>query len=197
MAKANIPVEFNPIDVRKVEAALARIKSQAQGVNFGKGAESIGKLSKPLGRINGQVSEFQKSLEASNARVLAFGASVLVINKLSEAFASLITNTVKVEATFAKINIILGGTTKELEKFGNGIFRVAQQTATSFDQVAEGALELARQGLGVEESLSRVETALKLVRVAGIDSQKAVSGLTAAIKGFESQGLTVAKLPTN
>jgi len=194
MAKANIPVEFNPIDVRKVEAALARIKSQAQGVNFGKGAESIGKLSKPLGRINGQVSEFQKSLEASNARVLAFGASVLVINKLSEAFASLITNTVKVEATFAKINIILGGTTKELEKFGNGIFRVAQQTATSFDQVAEGALELARQGLGVEESLSRVETALKLVRVAGIDSQKAVSGLTAAIKGFESQGLTVAKI---
>ena len=189
-----IPVEFNPIDVRKVEAALARIKSQAQGVNFGKGAESIGKLSKPLGRINGQVSEFQKSLEASNARVLAFGASVLVINKLSEAFASLITNTVKVEATFAKINIILGGTTKELEKFGNGIFRVAQQTATSFDQVAEGALELARQGLGVEESLSRVETALKLVRVAGIDSQKAVSGLTAAIKGFESQGLTVAKI---
>ena len=194
MAKANIPVEFNPIDVRKVEAALARIKSQAQGINFGKGAESIGKLSKPLGRINGQVSEFQKSLEASNARVLAFGASVLVINKLSEAFASLITNTVKVEATFAKINIILGGTTKELEKFGNGIFRVAQQTATSFDQVAEGALELARQGLGVEESLSRVETALKLVRVAGIDSQKAVSGLTAAIKGFESQGLTVAKI---
>ena len=59
MAKANIPVEFNPIDVRKVEAALARIKSQAQGVNFGKGAESIGKLSKPLGRINGQVRNFK------------------------------------------------------------------------------------------------------------------------------------------
>lgn len=192
MAKANVPVSFNPVDTRKVEAALARIQSQAKGVNFGKGAESINKLSRPLGKITGQASEFQKSLEASNARVLAFGASVAVINKLSEAFGALVTNTVKVEAAFAKINVILGGTKSEIQAFGDGIFKVAQQTATSFDQVADGALELARQGLGVAESLSRVETALKLVRVAGIDSKEAVAGLTAAIKGFEGAGLTVA-----
>ena len=133
-------------------------------------------------------------MEASNARVLAFGASVAVINKLSQAFGALVANTVKVEATFAKINTILGGTERQLQQFGNGIFKVAQATATSFDQVAEGALELARQGLSVEESLSRVETALKLVRVAGIDSEQAVAGLTAAIKGFEGAGLTVAAI---
>ena len=106
----------------------------------------------------------------------------------------LVSNTIKVEATFAKINTILGGTQKELTQFGNGIFRVAKNTATAFDEVADGALELARQGLSVEESLSRVETALKLVRVAGIDSQQAVAGLTAAIKGFENAGLTVAQI---
>ena len=194
MAKANVPVEFSPVDSRKVESALARIQSQAKGVNFGKGAESINKLSRPLGKITGQASEFQKSLEASNARVLAFGASVAVINKLSEAFGALVNNTVKVEAAFAKINTILGGTQKQIEEFGNGIFKVAQRTATSFDQVAEGALELARQGLSVSESLSRVETSLKLVRVAGIDSKEAVAGLTAAIKGFEGAGLTVAAI---
>ena len=194
MAKANVPVEFSPVDSRKVESALARIQSQAKGVNFGKGAESINKLSRPLGKITGQASEFQKSLEASNARVLAFGASVAVINKLSEAFGALVNNTVKVEAAFAKINTILGGTQKQIEEFGNGIFKVAQRTATSFDQVAEGALELARQGLSVSESLSRVETSLKLVRVAGIDSKEAVAGLTAAIKGFEGAGLTVASI---
>ena len=51
MAKANIPVSFSPVDSKKVEAALARIQSQAKGVNFGKGAESINKLSRPLGKI--------------------------------------------------------------------------------------------------------------------------------------------------
>jgi TP901 family phage tail tape measure protein len=186
-----VGVEFDPVVTKKVDAALARIRSQAKGVNFGDGVKSLDKLSRPLGRITGQASEFQKSLEASNARVLAFGASVAVINKLSQAFGALVSNTVKVEATFAKINVILGGTNKELRQFGDGIFEVAKKTATSFDQVAEGALELARQGLSVEESLSRVETALKLVRVAGIDSQQAVAGLTAAIKGFQGAGITV------
>jgi TP901 family phage tail tape measure protein len=189
-----VKVTLNPVDTSKVDAALARIQSKAKGVDFGGGARSIEKLSRPLGKITGQATEFQKSLEASNARVLAFGASVVVINKLSEAFGSLIRNTIKVEATFAKIGIILGGTNKQLQDFGNGIFDVARKTATSFDDVAEGALELARQGLGVEESLSRVETALKLVRVAGVDSQQAVSGLTAAIKGFQGAGETVASI---
>ena len=189
----NVDLNLNP-NTKKVEAALARIQAQAKGVDFGGGARSIDKLSRPLGKITGQASEFQKSLEASNARVLAFGASVAVINKLSQAFGALVSNTIKVEATFAKINTILGGTQKQLQQFGDGIFKVAQKTATSFDQVAEGALELARQGLSVEESLSRVETALKLVRVAGIDSQQAVAGLTAAIKGFEGAGLNVAQI---
>ena len=194
MAKVTVPVEFTPVDTRKIEASLAQIKARAKGVNFGGGAQSIDKLSRPLGKITGQASEFQKSLEASNARVLAFGASVAVINKLSQAFGALVSNTIKVEATFAKINTILGGTQEQLKQFGNGIFAVAQQTGTSFDQVADGALELARQGLSVEESLNRVGTALKLVRVAGIDSEKAVAGLTAAIKGFEGAGLTVTQV---
>ena len=194
MAKAKIGVELSPVDTRKIDASLARIQSRAKNLDFSGGAQSINKLSRPLGKITGQATEFQKSLEASNARVLAFGASVAVINKLSQAFGALVSNTIKVEATFAKINTILGGTRKELQQFGDGIFKVAQQTGTSFDQVAEGALELARQGLGVEESLARVSTALKLVRVSGIDSQKAVAGLTAAIKGFEGAGITVSQI---
>ncbi len=189
-----VPVTLSPVDSKKVDAALARIQSQAKGVSFAGGAKSLEKLSRPLGKITGQATEFKKSLDASNARVLAFGASVAVINKLSDAFGALVSNSIKVEASFAKIGVILGGTEQELRQFGNGIFDVARKTATSFDQVAEGALELARQGLGVEESLKRVETSLKLVRVAGIDSQEAVAGLTAAIKGFEGQGLTVAAI---
>ena len=40
----------------------------------------------PLGRISGQMSEFQKSLDASAARVFAFGAAVGVINAVGNAF---------------------------------------------------------------------------------------------------------------
>ena len=58
----NVDLNLNP-NTKKVEAALARIQAQAKGIDFGGGARSIDKLSRPLGKITGQASEFQKSLE--------------------------------------------------------------------------------------------------------------------------------------
>ena len=43
----------------------------------------------PLGRIRGDLGEFEKSLEASNARVLAFGASAGAIYAVGAAFRQL------------------------------------------------------------------------------------------------------------
>ena len=40
----------------------------------------------PLGRITGDLNEFQKSLDASVARTFAFGAAVGVVSKVSDAF---------------------------------------------------------------------------------------------------------------
>ena len=194
MARAKIGVEFDPVVTAKVDAALARIQSRAKGIDFGGGVRSLDKLSRPLGKITGQADEFTKSLEASNARVLAFGASVAVINKLSEAFGALAKNTVEVEKTFAEIQAVLGGTEAELQKFGKGIFEAASKTGTAFSEIASGAKELARQGLGVEESLIRIETAAKLVRVAGVTSTEAISGLTAAAKGFSDAGISVTEI---
>ena len=53
-----VGVEFDPVITKKVDAALARIRSQAKGINFGDGVKSLDKLSRPLGRITGQASEF-------------------------------------------------------------------------------------------------------------------------------------------
>ena len=60
MASAKVPVTFTPVDSRKVDAALARIQAKAKGVDFGGGAASIGKLSRPL-------EAFKVALKASKA----------------------------------------------------------------------------------------------------------------------------------
>ena len=57
---------------RDVSAALRRLESK--GFNFGAGINAKA-FTQPLGRITGASNEFQKSLDASNARVIAFGAS--------------------------------------------------------------------------------------------------------------------------
>ncbi|MBM4225287.1 MAG: hypothetical protein FJ167_10995, partial [Gammaproteobacteria bacterium] len=52
----------------------------------------IAQAQQALGRITGSASEFQKSMEAANARVIAFGASAGVIFVLKKAFDGLISS---------------------------------------------------------------------------------------------------------
>ena len=47
-------------------------------------------FTQPLGRITGNMTEFQKSLDASTARVFAFGATTAVLNGVTQSFKKLI-----------------------------------------------------------------------------------------------------------
>jgi TP901 family phage tail tape measure protein len=178
---------------RSLEQAAARIQKRLRQATTIDGRQIEG-LSRPLGKITGQADEFTKSLAASNARVIAFGASVAIINGVSDAFRGLVEQTVKVEKVLADINVVLGANERQLRQFSNGIFEVAKNTAQSFDTVAEGALEFARQGLGMEESLKRINDALILTRLTGLDVTESVEGLTAAVNTFKKEGITTGQV---
>ena len=61
-------------------------------------SKGLERISAPLGRITGQADEFTKSMEAANARVLAFGASVGVLNAVARSFEAIVQSSVQVEA---------------------------------------------------------------------------------------------------
>lgn len=144
----------------------------------------------PLGRIIGSASEFQKSMDASAARVFAFGAAVGVINGISDAFKGLIVSAAEVEKSLKDIQVVMEVTDSAMQKFGKGLFDVARNTASGFQAVAESATELARQGLSAEETLARVNSALILSRLSGLDTVKSTETLTAAINSFNKEGIT-------
>jgi len=144
----------------------------------------------PLGRITNSASEFQKSMDASAARVFAFGAAVGVINGISNAFADMVRSAVEVEKSLKDIQVVMEATNREMAKFGQGLFDVAKNTATSFETVSKSAVELARQGLGASETLDRVNSALILSRLSGLDAVKSTETLTAAINSFNKEGIT-------
>ena len=151
---------------------------------------SAKQVQQALGRITGQASEFQKSLDASTARVFAFGASMAVINGVTQSFKALVSTTITVQSKLVEINSILGAGAQEFNKYRNAIFDVAKTTGQSFQTVADGAAELARQGLTATESARRLEAALVLTRISGLGSAQSVKALTAAMNGFTSAGLS-------
>jgi hypothetical protein len=148
----------------------------------------------PLGRITGKVNEFTKSLDASNARVIAFGASAGIIYGLEKAFTALVSSTIEVQKSLQDINVILNVSTSQLQKFGGELFNIAKNTGKSFNDVAAAATEFSRQGLGVAETLKRTNEALILSRLSGLDAAKSVEALTAAVNSFAGQAVTATEV---
>ena len=183
-----IPVTQTGLEA-SIEAA-AKKAGRSLKVNMGPGAKSIEGLSQPLGRITGKADQFTKSMEAANARVLAFGASVGVLSAVTKGFKDLVSTTIEVEKSLASINSILQVTDAQLNRFKKTIFDVARNTEQSFDTVATAALELSRQGLKAEEVTKRLNDSLILARLSGLGASEAVAGLTAAINSFNSTGIT-------
>lgn len=165
-----------------VQSAVNRIRRQPIKIAVDdKGA------TQPLGNMKRAADEFSKSMEAANARIIAFGASMAIINGMADAFKGMVRNMVEVEKSLADINVVMGLSTQKLDAFSDGLFKVAKETGAAFKVAADAATEYARQGLNVEESLKRTKDALILTRLTGMDSAEAVKSLTAAMNTYGNQ----------
>lgn len=169
-------------NTRQLEKDIAKVANQSINLNI-KG------FGQPLGKISGQLGEFEKSLAASNARVLAFGASAGAIYAVEKALGDTLRSAIKVQKALQDINVILNANTSSLKNFGAELFNIAKDTGQSFDVVAKAATELSRQGLGIEQTLKRTSDALILTRLSGLDTVSSVEALTAAINSFNNSAL--------
>jgi hypothetical protein len=151
MAAINLDVGAN---TTRAEKDIQKLVNRAYSINLKTKGDA------PLGRITGKVNEFNKSLDASNARVIAFGASAGIIFGVERAFSALVSTTIEVQKSLQDINVILNVSTSQLQKFGGELFNIAKNTGQSFQSVAQAATELSRQGLGLEETLRRTNDAL-------------------------------------
>jgi len=192
MAKGiTVPVTQTGLE-QSIQGAAKKVGSISIPIDVD--AKSFKNLSQPLGRITGLATEFEKSIAASNARVIAFGASVGIINGVQNALTSLVTTTIEVQKNLTSIGVIFGKTNEELGSFSKGLFAVARETAQSFQTASEAALEFSRQGLSTEETLKRTKDALTLTRFTSLSAADAVDVLTAAVNSFSSSGVTTSEI---
>jgi TP901 family phage tail tape measure protein len=178
----NVGGNTDPL-VRDVNAAIERInRSGRLKIRI----DDKG-VTQPLGNMRRSADEFTKSLEASNARVLAFGASVGVINAVAGAFKGLVAATMEVQKNLTDINVVMGLSSQQLDRFGGGLMKVAAETGAGFKVASEAATEFARQGLSVSETLKRTKDALILTRLTGMKATESVKSLTAALNTFKGE----------
>jgi TP901 family phage tail tape measure protein len=171
----------------------------SQGINqlqnqIRRGAQGLNSWVAPLGRITGKANEFQKSLDASSARVIAFGATAGVLHNLSSAFKSLLAASIDMEVSLTQINALLKVSSTDLAKFAGDLLRIANSTGQSFKDTASAATEFARQGLAVNQVLQRTEAAMTLTRLSGLALEDSVSSLTATMNSFHREALSAIEI---
>lgn len=187
----NIPanLNFNQRQIRRqAQQAAAQVNQAFAQLNLN--ANGTQRFKQSLGRITSKTSEFQKSMDAATARVFAFGATAAVLNTVTQSFKALVQSTVEVQRRMIEIGAIIGGTKEQMYEFRELIFDVAKNTGQTFEIVADGAAELARQGLNATQTAERLNAALILTRISGLDSVSSVNALTAALNGFTSGALS-------
>ena len=163
----------------------------AAGASFGNQFQvATSRTSQPLGRITGQISDFQRSMAAANARVLAFGASAGSIYLINDAFKKMVSSTIEVEKSLSEVNVVLGLGQTELKSFSNEMFKAASQTGQTFQTASKVALEFARHGVAATETTKRMVSAMQLMRISGLGVEDSVAAITAAINSFNKEGLT-------
>ncbi len=182
------------LDVAATNAAANQASQIWANKRFALGALETSKFTQPLGRIKGQLGEFEKSLEASNARVVAFGASAGAIFALTSALKDTVKAAINVEKRFTEIATIMGRSTSQMAQFGNAIFEAANAMGQSFDEASKGALELARQGLSANETLKRLSASMLLARQSGDTVENTVIAITAALNSFSNQAIDAIRL---
>lgn len=188
MAQGRNQLEIDVVaNIRAAQKQIEALVSKPYTINFN---SKGGGFAAPLGKIKGQLGEFEKSLEASNARVIAFGASASAIYAVEKALSESVKAAIEVEKALKDINVILNLTDKSLAQFGTSLFDIAKNTGNAFSTVASAATELSRQGLGVAETLKRTQDALILTRLSGLGAVDSVEAITAALNGFQKTALS-------
>lgn len=164
------------------------------GVRQGFSGSNLKNLNGQFRGLTDSVKGFDRELDRANRRVLSFGAAATIVYGTVRAFRELVSAGIEVEKSLAQINSIFKLNARELDTFGKTIFNVARETSQSFSQVASAAAEFSRQGLGVAETAKRTRDAMVLVRLTGLDTRKAVEGLTAAMETFKSTGIDTTQI---
>lgn len=144
----------------------------------------------PFAAMNAGANTFNRTLDSTNDRFVAFAATASILYGVTNAFKGLFASAVSVEKALAEIQVNVKATNSELQSLSSGLFDVASETGQSFFTAAAAAAEFGRQGLKLNQILDATHAALVLTQTTGLDSVNAVQSLTAAVNTFTKEGIT-------
>ncbi len=122
------------------------------------------------------------------SKLKSFGA-YLVSSALTMAIVNgvrtMIDNVKDLDAALTDLRIVTGATRKETEELLSTYNKMAQRIGSTTSDVASSATSWMRQGYGLEDTDTLIETSMIFSKVGFLEADEAASALTSTIKGYK------------
>ena len=156
-------------------------------------------------QFNDNIKDLKSGVTSTTASMSNYGAVINTLKSQLSSVAGLVSmyytthqlitkgvNTIKdmvaqakeLDAAFADTRIVTHATAEELKSYSETISDVAQETATSINDLVSATTTYARLGYTLEESTLLAKYTGMLEKVGNIDTEKAENAVTAIIKAF-------------
>lgn len=148
---------------------------------------STRQLTNVLRQSGGSAEVFGARLAQITTRFAQYLISVRAIIAAQQLFNATLDSIVRFDNVLADLQKVLQVTPNELANVAEGLFRVAEETSRSFDEVGTALNTFVRAGLTVEEALERSRAALIAVNVTELEAAEATRLITSALQVFRDE----------
>lgn len=176
----------------KAVASLNELEAKLKSIS------NIGDFKSPLTSLNNDLRRTISQLNEGNSHAHAFGQSLkqaftniamyagigTMLMGVRQFFSEGITYVNELNKSLTELSIVYMQGQDEVEKYTAKFHELAMAMGITTDEIAKGAVEFARQGLGQEEMFSRMEAAVKYATISNLDFSTSAKVLTATVNSM-------------
>lgn len=190
---------------QKINDARSKFSGNAQAQNSLtelenklKSIRNIGDFKSPLGNLNNDlkrtVQGFNEASKSSNSLgkslTSAFASFPIwmitggVFAGVTQFFTQGISYVNELNKSLTELSVVYMEGQQEVKRYADQFRELGMQMGVTTDEVANGAVEFARQGLSQTETINRMESAIKYAKISNISFTESAKILTATVNSM-------------
>lgn len=188
-ADSRVVTEVNKL--KDMEGALKRgeITSKDFALQMQKVRTSVAQVSNEFRNVNRDGYSFAEMIGVATKKIAIWGIGTTLIYDTLRIIKSGISYVVELDNAMNQLRIVMNLSNEKAIELGRSYNALAKEMSVTTTEIAQAAVEFARQGLSLEQMDDRLRNTIKYAKISGMEFEEAAEIITASVNsmGVETQ----------
>ena len=188
-ADSRVVTEVNKL--KDMEGSLKRgeITSKDFALQMQKVHTSVAQVSNEFRNVNRDGYSFAEMIGVATKKIAIWGIGTTLIYDTLRIIKSGISYVVDLDNAMNQLQIVMNLSNEKAIELGQNYNALAKEMSVTTTEIANAAVEFARQGLSLEQMDDRLRNTIKYAKISGMEFQEAAEIITASVNsmGVETQ----------